>query len=698
VKKTQLKKRTLALLACAILALPEISAQSQEVFELQPVTVTGDLLSGSLDRLPASVSLVGADWKGIPGNLHFGDLASRMPNLNWAGSTSRPRFFQIRGIGDSTQFGNEVPASSVGFIIDGIDFTGIGSVAGLFDVEQVEVLRGPQAAAFGANALAGMIVIDTADPTRETTGHLRVSLGDYDLVSFGAAVGGPIGREGSSTLGYRISVSQYRDNGFRENTFLDRDDTNARDERNARLKLAWRPSDRFDLDLTLAYFDMENGYDAWSLTNNSFVTTTDEPGQDDQESVAASLKATWHLGDSTFLQYLGSASDSDLLYSFDWDWSNVAELMELYGPEVYWGTDVTDRHREVQSHDLRLASGEVDRTAWVTGVYFRDFEEEQLYFGTRSTYGTETAALYGQARIALTQALGLTVAGRLENLSIDYNDDSGTRLGNEETPWGGKLALEYALDGRNLVYASLDRGFKAGGINMDNEIPADYRVYETETLVNYELGWKALFLDEALNLQVAAFYMERRDIQVDSSIQVGDGNTFALYKDNAASGHNYGLELESTWKLTGNLSLRGSLGLLKARFDEYRYIDPVDGVTEVVLDGRDQAYAPSYTYSLGFDYVADNGYFLGASLDGRDGYTFELPNDQSLDGYQVLNLRLGYRADSWMLTLWVNNLLDETHDTHGFYFANEPPLYDQQKKWVTQGPPRLIGATLDWKF
>ncbi|MEX0326265.1 MAG: TonB-dependent receptor, partial [Puniceicoccaceae bacterium] len=633
------------------------AADESTVYELDPLIVRGDLLQGPIEQLPASASIIQLDDAGLTGAEHLEDLLGRLPNLNWAGGTSRPRFFQIRGIGESSQFGNEIPASSVGLIVDGIDMTGIGGVAGLFDVERVEVLRGPQAAAFGANALAGLILVETTAPSAATNGKLEMSVGDYDLVSLGAAAGGSLNGAGDSSLSYRVSAQMYQDNGYRENRFLGRDDTNERDEKTARLKLNWDPSSPLEVDLTLLYFDFQNGYDAWSLTNNSFVTTTDEPGMDSQETKAAGLQATWQATDSVDISYSASVSDSDLLYSFDWDWSNPEELMDLYGPIVYWGTDVTERTRTVWSHDLRATSrGSQDEdqllTKWAAGLYHRDFEEEQAYFGVNSLYAMETTAIYAQARLQLSGAVGLTLAGRLEDVSIDYSNDYGVRLKSSDQPWGGKLALEYRLSPENLLYVSIDRGFKAGGVNLDDDVPEAFRIYGTETLWNYEAGWRGFLLGKSLRTQLTAFYMDRTDIQVDSSIQLGDGNTFALYKDNAASGNNYGLELELDWRVNANLRLHASLGLLETEFSDYRYIDPNDGQTEIVLDGRQQAYAPSYTYAIGGGYTFAEGFVARAPGGGKGAYLFGVAHDQSLRAYKFLHIHLRYRAGGWGGTLW----------------------------------------------
>ncbi len=676
-----------------------------EVYELEPLVVSGDLLQSPSDRLPSSATIFRAGDLSASGEQHFEELLGRMPNVNWTGGTSRPRFFQIRGIGENSQFGNEIPASSVGFMIDGIDFTGIATVAGLFDVQQVEILRGPQAAAFGANAMAGMVIVTTS-PTGAGDGKAELTAGNDGLISAGLATGGVLGDSG---IHFRASVHHYQDDGFRRNHFLQSDKTNRRSEWSSRVKAQWNPVKNLSLDLNLMYFDFDNGYDVWALDNDSFNTSTDKPGEDNQQTLAVGLKAVYHWSDSLDISYSVSATDSELLYSYDWDWSNPDELRNAYEDEVYWGTDITHRTRDVWSNDLRVNSRNPDGPveAWVAGIYTRDFEEEQAYFGIDSTYATRTVSAYAQARILLGDALALTAAGRIESSEIDYTSSNPwagdpaplmTALGSREHPWGGKIALEFTPDKNHLFYLSIDRGYKAGGVNLDDEVPLDFRVYGTETLENYELGWRSLLGGNRLRNQVTLFYMDRDNIQVDSSIQLGDGNTFALYKDNAASGQNYGLELELEYLATTRLALFATLGILNTRFDDYSYIDPSNPSASVVMDGADQPYAPRYTYSIGADYRLDNGLFLGATLEGKDDYLFDVINNQSIDASNLVRLRAGYRKDDWALIVWVNNLLDERYDVRGFYFANEPPYYDTPKKWVSQGAPRRWGISVRREF
>ncbi len=157
------------------------AASATAPLKLEPVRVTADLWESPLERIPASVSVFGDDALRASAVRHFGDLADQIPNLTWTGGTSRPRYFQIRGIGENSQYEGETPDSTVRFLVDDLDFTGLGSLGSTFDVRQVEVLRGPQAGAFGANAAGGLVRLVTNAPTPFWTGQLEGSVGGDHL-------------------------------------------------------------------------------------------------------------------------------------------------------------------------------------------------------------------------------------------------------------------------------------------------------------------------------------------------------------------------------------------------------------------------------------------------------------------------------------------------------------------------------------
>src|ERR1700690_2205590 len=145
---------------------------------LQEIVVTARMRDSNAADLPQSVSVLDAAALQAAGVQHFEDVLGMIPNLSWASGSSRPRFFQMRGIGEVEQY-QGAPNPSVGFLIDDIDFSGVGMPATLFDTRQVEVLRGPQGTVYGANALAGLINVRTEDPTPEFSLHGEATVGDY---------------------------------------------------------------------------------------------------------------------------------------------------------------------------------------------------------------------------------------------------------------------------------------------------------------------------------------------------------------------------------------------------------------------------------------------------------------------------------------------------------------------------------------
>ena len=151
---------TALLVGLPALCVPPAQADSET---LEEIVVTATLRPTTLSQLPQSVTVLDADTLRSAGVQHFEDVLGMIPDLNWAAGTTLPRFFQLRGIGEVEQY-QGAPNPSVGFLIDDIDFSGVGMPATLFDTRQIEVLRGPQGTTYGANALAGLISVHTADP------------------------------------------------------------------------------------------------------------------------------------------------------------------------------------------------------------------------------------------------------------------------------------------------------------------------------------------------------------------------------------------------------------------------------------------------------------------------------------------------------------------------------------------------------
>ncbi|MGH8187369.1 MAG: TonB-dependent receptor, partial [Steroidobacteraceae bacterium] len=419
------------------------------------------------------------------GRQHFEDILTAIPNLHWAGGTSRPRFFQIRGIGEREQY-EGAPNPSVGFLIDDIDFSGIGMPATLFDLDRVEVLRGPQGTRYGANALAGLIVMRGREPQDEFGFSTEASVGEYASEGLGAVATGPVASLASA---WRVAVHRYRSDGYRRDVHLNRDDTNGRDELSARAKWRWQPSEDTRVDLTWLHADLDNGYDGWSI-DNSRRSLADDPGKDSQRSNGGALRVGTRVG-SNQLTMIATAADSDGEYSFDGDWGNA----ESWAPFTYDFFYRALRNRKTRSAEVRLTSDESASSgslAWLAGVYALDLEEQinessvGVYVDpfdsansgssddrVRSAYDARAVALFGQLDGALGAQWGWSLGLRGEQRTADYRDSGisggesrATDLSEREGMWGGQATLHFDPRDHLRLFATVSRGYKAGGFNL----------------------------------------------------------------------------------------------------------------------------------------------------------------------------------------------------------------------------------------
>ena len=413
-KKTPL---SLLVLLAPLTPLSALEALATDDVTLSTQTVQADFRKTDVQQIPEAVTLVGSEQIEARSAQHLEQILSFAPNVNFASGASRGRYYQIRGIGERSQFVDPVNAS-VGMLIDDIDVSGMGNAATLFDVRQVEILRGPQGTRFGANALAGMVNIRSNDPTEEFEALVSSGYGNYDSWNMGAVVSGPLAE---ALLG-RLAVQQKRSDGYMDNDFLGRDNTNNIDELTTRGKLRWLASDELSIDFTGFYVDIDNGYDAFSL-DNSRHTLSDQPGHDRQETAAIGVSSTW-TGHSAFtLKTMASWSDSNFEYGYDEDWSynGLCTGTPCDGWE-YSSTDNYSRDREASRFEVRLTSTEAGQLAghtdWVAGVYYdqrdedltRDLFDWVLFSPAQfdSRYETENLALYGQLSRPLSDRLDVT--------------------------------------------------------------------------------------------------------------------------------------------------------------------------------------------------------------------------------------------------------------------------------------------------
>ena len=683
---------------------------------IETITVNSDFRQQNLQNAPTSMSvLTDIDIKQRNAK-HLEELIAVSPNVNFASGSQRARYYQIRGIGERSQF-QEPINPSVGVIIDEVDFTGIGSVASLFDVKQAEIFRGPQGTRFGANAIAGMINITTNEPTEDFEGTVQLGVGNYNTYDMGVALSGPA----TDSVNYRLAVNQSNSDGYIENIYLQDDDTNNRDELSIRGKLAIEASDNLTIDLAGYYFDFDNGYDTFSL-DNTRETLSDEPGFDQQETAAFSAKFTYQGFDSATILAIISNADSDLAYGYDEDWAYVGisapDVIENpdYAYFEYTSTDHYYREKAVLTTELRAISNQGQEifngsTDWVAGIFYKQDDEDLLRQYTyadgdfTSTNESKSIAVYGQLDTQLAEKWSLISGLRIENRTADYNNSELFNDTIDDTMVGGKVVLSYQQNEDSLWYASINRGYKTGGNNTDGTLPDDLRTFEPEYLMNYEIGYKVALLNNDAYIRSSLFYMDRTDMQVKSSktiIRDDSSAEFISYLGNATSGSNYGAEIESAWTINDYVNIYGSIGLLNTEFDQF--IDD-EGNS---LTGEEQAHAPNYQFNVGINYQPTDEWLFNISVDGKDEFYFSdtryydgqpIPKeDITSEAVVLLNASISYLQDNWQFKVWSRNLTNKDYANRGFYFGNDPRDGYTPKQYTQLSEPLVFGASLDYQF
>lgn len=668
---------------------------------IDEIIVTADFRERSVTEFPASVSIMDADFIAAAAAQHFEELINIVPNLNWSGDGHRARYFQIRGVGELEQY-QGAPNPSIGFLIDDIDFSGIGTVATLFDMQSVEILRGSQGSRYGANALGGLIYMRSTMPAAERDGRVQLTVAGDEALSIGAAFGGALNTADTTT--FRISAQKYTSDGYRRNTFLQRSDTNRRDETTLRMRVRFQPSDRFEANVSMMVARIDNGYDAFSL-DNSYSMLSDNPGKDAQESIGTSLRFDWQGRNDLTLTSITALADSDIDFSFDADWGNA----DSWDPVTYDYVSVSVRKRKTLSQEFRLSAD-----SWLVGLYALSLEDTLLtvnlgdYYdpfydftdSLNDTFGSDyeasNVALFGQFDQDIGAATRVSAGVRIERRTSDYLDTGGLTASPSETMWGGEISISYDFSDAVTGFTSLSKGYKAGGFNL-GFVPDGIREFAAEDLWTVEAGFKSTLLNNALHFNLSIFQSRRVDQQVRTSFQLvqGDPASFGFATLNVDKGKTLGLEADVQWRPSGEWELYANVGLLDAALGEF----PVDESSQLKIgpDGRGQAHAPRYTLAGGIVYRHPNGVFARLDATAKDSFYFDVSHDEKSKAFELVNVRIGYTGESWLLSVWARNLFDKNYAVRGFYFGNEPPDFPNTL-YTRLGDPRQVGVTIEMRF
>ena len=694
-KKRIVSAISLSLLSCVSMA--------QENDEIESIIVHGAISSTPLTEMATSISVLTKHDIAQRQAQHLEDLLNRAANVNFASGASRGRFIQIRGIGERSQFVDPINPS-VGYLVDGINYSGMLAGASTFDVAQIEVFKGPNSARFGADGLAGMINVISEEPTEQTAFDTQFGIGNYNSWNVGAAVGGAI----SDSVNYRVSAQQNSSDGFIKNQWLAREDTNRIDEFSARAKLNWQASQNLQINTVFHLIDVDNGYDAFSLDRNR-TTVSDEPGFDRQESEAFATLLNYTGMNGANLHLKLSHLQADLGYGYDEDWSYVG----IAPGWEYSSTDHYFRDRNDNSIEVKLHSKTELQNAWVIGFYYADKDEDlkrnffdfALWADTsfNSEVERKDAALFAQYKHMLSDTQWITSSLRLASQEFDYGDSQQISENIVDNNWGAELSLHQKAGDNSLIYFSLLRSYKMGGVNgqalgkLDDaglepfrQALLDNRVFAGESLIGVEFGLKGQNQDGSFTVDLSTFYQWRDEVQYKNSI-VQD-QSFVDFYNNAAQGTNYGLEVAINGEVSELLSAFLNVGWLKT---------DIEGITRQdgsIVDSREQAHAPQYQVNAGFNWQLTNELSWLFEADAKDDFYYSFSHDQRSNNVFLVHTSLDLELSRWQISLYGRNLFDKEYANRGFYFGNDPRDEYTPHTYEQFGEPRRIGINVKYHY
>ncbi len=692
------------------------SATPDDAVRLGTITVTARKREETLQDVPVAVTAFTPEALDRLNVRDLGDLDAQVPNLTIyaaRGSNSTVTAY-IRGVGQSDPLWGVDPG--VGIYLDDVYIARPqGALLDVFDVDRVEVLRGPQGTLYGKNTIGGAIKYISRGLPTELEGFGQITVGNYDQLDVKAGIGGPLG--GSEALRARVAAASLNRDGFGENLTNGAPVTDK--EINAlRFGLGAYVTDDFDIQFAFDWIDDQSGVrGAQMLAPNPFIPVffpamgPFPPLEDrydirsgmlninDTEMKGASATANWRASEDWTFKYVLAKRESETETNIDFDTTpaKVADVKAFY------------RDQQI-SNEIQANFDAGGRARGVMGLYFFDGEAggqvlnnffDLLFGDTQGTVFTESVAVYADWTFDLTDRLKLDVGARYTDedkhavvLNRGYSDDTFTTPISVVADFdktinfqnvSPKVSLDYQVTPDIMVYGLATRGFKSGGFNIRAQataVPRSAEPFDDEQVDSFEIGSKMALFDQRLFLNLAYFHNDYKDIQLsvftafDSD---GDGDDDAFFGDftNAGSGTVQGLEVEYQWLPTQNWLISGNLAWLDAEFDEFGFFDPVLQQNVDIADEQEFTNAPEFSGALNVEYrhpLANAGelsFRVGYSYQSEVTATTEIVRTGAVpitqDGYGLISAGVIWRTGGpWTLSLQGTNLADEEYLTTGY--------------------------------
>jgi iron complex outermembrane recepter protein len=706
------------------------SASGGEMDSIPEIIVTAQKRTENLQDVPLAVTAVTGDSLQSRQVTGVGDLAAIAPNVN-VGSFGGQARIAIRGIGfDTINPGSE---GRVAYYIDGVYVSRPAAQFGtFFDVDRVEVLRGPQGTLYGRNATGGAISVVANQPTSVETGYTNITYGNYNTVRIDAALSGPL----TDTIDARVAVSTNSHDGYNRNVYLDQpiDDANTRGIRGT---VRFRPFDGFTWTLSADFYgEGDHNYGDHYLgvshpglidagvalggtlpTNIRDINSPDEP-ENHRRIYGVTSTIAYDLG-ALSLKSITGYRGSDYTTITDLDNTNL----QIAGPFTFF----ENAHQISQEFQ---AFGNAGPLKWIGGLYYFD---EHIHGGSQIPLSlvlfggpdllqtgyavaglthTQAEAVFGQLDFAVTDRLSLILGGRYGHEKVGIFDNSQFDLArpyvpniplnnlpgfprsdstdsNSVTP---KASIQYKATDTIDLYATVSKGFKSGGFDLGVLATP----YHPESLWDYEGGIKATTFSGRLRTNLSAFYYKYTNLQ--ESIVNGT----SVITENAASARLYGTELEFTVLPFAQVQIDGSFTYLNTKYNEFATIDPSAPQLGVQnLSGLQLTQAPELADNLGAQYqvpISQGEIILRgeANYVSRVFYTPFNNSAVSTPANVKANAFLTFKTNDqhWSSSLFVRNAFNKVTIANALIASSviaDPVI-------GTVSPPRTFGVTVGYRF
>ncbi|WP_339670584.1 TonB-dependent receptor [Dasania marina] len=666
---------------------------------IEELIVTSRKRQENVQDIPVAITALGEATIDNLGATSVSDLVTNVPNLAMDPNGNSLNSWGLRGIVSVSR--NAGQESGLGVYIDGV-YAGRPASFNfpLSDIQQVEVLRGPQGSLFGRNTIAGAINITTKMPYDEFQGQIKTTLGNYSKVNVEAGVSGAI-VEG--TLNGKISGFSFQRDGYVKN-ISDGKDQMSEDRVGGRMGLYWTPNDRTEIIFSGDYLEQDNrqifgatrepglnDIAAGWYQSSAHKINSNDPNSEKIKSGGSSLTVNFETESEFILSSITAKRFADFELLADDD----------AGPLTLTYSEFQD-DSDTFSQEFKIVSPSYDSYDYVAGLYYLNqsieaarvtsvlpYPENTIGILSESEVDTKAWAAFGTLNVYPTEDLTLTLGLRytdedkssqfsqLENAGIGFPTVSFSPDISDQS-WSGDVSASYAIDENIKVYSSIRRGTKSGGFQTDVIDFTSPELFEfgAETATSYELGLKGSFFERSMEVNASIFRTDYEDMQVGQLLGLGFTTT------NAGESEINGIELELRWVATDNLSFGFSAGVLDHEYTSY---DDCNGVG-VDCDGNKLQLVSDWTAAANMDYwyPLNSGAVLELHVDGStkdDSYT-DAVNDKDLlvEGLTLVNARIGYVSadESYSVYLWGKNLADKESDSvlwkypiTGLFFGSE---------------------------